>query len=73
MVVTWEALWETRSTDTVCAWAAERAVSSRWLTFALAVFSWEPEPTASHLRFPWLLAGGVVTGYTVSKCAHWEC
>lgn len=44
---------ETRGTDTVCAWASGRAVSSRWLTFAPAVFSWEPEPTASHLRFPW--------------------
>lgn len=29
-----------------------------WLPFALAVFSWEPEPTASHLRFPWPPAAG---------------
>lgn len=56
MVVTWEGL--RRCTDTVCAWASGRAVSSRWLTFAPAVFSWEPEPTASHLRFPWPPATG---------------
>lgn len=58
LVVIWKGPWETpqasRSiSETVCARAAEGAVGSHWLTCALAVFSGEPEPTVSHLRFLW--------------------
>lgn len=70
LVVIWKGPWETpqasRSiSDTVCARAAEGAVGSHWLTCALAVFSGEPEPTVSHLRFLWPPAAHW------GSCSHW--
>lgn len=54
--------------DTVL--CAERTVSLHWLTYALAVFSWEPESTVSHLRFLWPPTAGGGGGGSFS---HWVC